>query len=606
MIPRDAAGSRSSGSDAVSRSFPTGHRHVRRSASLYRDRDAAYDPPGVESTNAAPSSREVGSRIAVVIKYVVYFALPVHVTLLAVFAARGVTELAIFNVWSIAMWLGVWWANVRGRSRLAATLLNVEVSAHAIAAVSLLGLASGFQYYLVPIIALTVFHDQIRPRSAILGSASIVLLFAAMHYAFADTPMHPGWVALAVPFEALNIVTALAFVCVACGYFRFASIDIEHNLDALASSLERRVEEQVAEIVARADEVQSLNALLKAQVKARSDELAAALAQLAAKTDSGGLTPGTILDRRFEVGELVGQGGMGAVYAGVDRTTNRPVAIKVVRTRTSGDIATLRRFVREARAAASVEHPAVVRMLHVGLSDDGFLYQVQEFVAGITLERRLASPWEPASAARLGEVLFDALASAHAGGVIHRDVKTDNLMLTSTAPGLKLLDFGVAKLYDAVSGAAGATMTNTGHVIGTPAFMAPEQARGDTDVGDRADVYAAATVLYLLLAGRFPFERTGSPGWFLARAIEDAPNLRRFAPDTPEVLAELVMACLAREPGARPAAADAARTLAGFADERGAPRLEILAEAMRNAEDSPPLPGDLDTAERASAETRKP
>ena len=126
------------------------------------------------------------------IKYVAYFALPVHVTLLIVFAIRGVTELAFFDVWRLAMWLGVRRANARGWSRLASVLLDVEVSAHAVAAVSLLGLGSGFQYYLIPIIALTLFHDQLKPRTAITGSASVVVLFVAMHYAFADTVVHPG------------------------------------------------------------------------------------------------------------------------------------------------------------------------------------------------------------------------------------------------------------------------------------------------------------------------------------------------------------------------------------------------------------------------------
>ena len=532
-------------------------------------------------TGTTPTtSREVGSRIAVVVKYVAYVALPVHVTLLIVFALTGVRELALFNIWSIAMWIAVWVSNARGHARLASLLLDVEVVAHAVAAVALLGLGSGFQYYLVPIIALTLFNDQVKPRTAIIGSVSIVALFVAMHYAFASTVMHPGWALLAAPFEAVNIVTALVFVCVICAYFRFASIDIERKLDDLASSLERRVEEQVAEIVARADEVQSLNAQLKAQVKARSEELAVALARLAAQPDGGGLVRGSVLDDRFEVAEPIGAGGMGLVYAGRDRTSGQRVAIKVVRARSGGDVETLRRFVREAGAAATVPHAAVVRMIHVGVSDDGLLYQVQELVDGIVLSSCLGRVWAPADAARLGAVLLEALAAAHASGVVHRDVKTDNLMLTSAAPGLKLLDFGIAKLYDAATGALGSSMTQTGNLIGTPAFMAPEQARGDSDVGDRADVYAAGTVLYLLIAGRLPFEKGGGAGWFLMRAIEDAPPLRTFAPETPEPLAKLVMACLARDSVDRPSAGEAARELAAFADANGARKLEAMSGAM--------------------------
>src|SRR5687767_8528968 len=103
--------------------------------------------------HGSAASREVGSRIAVVVRYVAYVALPVHVVLLLVFAVTGVREMALFNVWSVAMWVAVWLSNARGRSRLASLLLDVEVAAHAVAAVALLGLGSGFQYYLVPIIA---------------------------------------------------------------------------------------------------------------------------------------------------------------------------------------------------------------------------------------------------------------------------------------------------------------------------------------------------------------------------------------------------------------------------------------------------------------------
>ena len=523
------------------------------------------------------------SRVVVVIRYVAYVALPVHVSLMIVFALTGVRAMALFNIWSLAMWLGVWASNSRGRSRLAALLLNIEVAAHAVAAVSLLGLGSGFQYYLIPIIALTLFNDQVSPRTAITGSAAITLLFVAMRFIFAGVVMHPGWVALAAPAEAINMLTALAFVCVICIYFRFASIDVERRMEELAATLERRVEEQVAEIVARADEVQSLNAQLRAQVKMRSDELALALERLSEQPDAGGLARGSVLDDRFEVAEPIGAGGMGLVYAGKDRTSGNRVAIKVVRARSGGQVETLRRFVREAGAAATVPHPAVVRMIHVGVSDDGLLYQVQELVDGIELSRCIGHPWTAADAARLGAVLFEALAAAHASGVVHRDVKAENLMLTSAPPGLKLLDFGIAKLYDAASGGSG-TMTHAGHMIGTPAFMAPEQASGESNVGDRADVYAAGTVLYLVMAGRLPYDRGAGASWFFRRLVEDAQDLRTHAPKTPEALARIVMACLARDPAERPAAAAIASELTAFAEANGGRKLEVLCSEVENLE----------------------
>ncbi|MGZ3443026.1 MAG: protein kinase domain-containing protein, partial [Polyangia bacterium] len=261
------------------------------------------------------------------------------------------------------------------------------------------------------------------------------------------------------------------------------------ELAELNAGLERRVEAQVAEIVERAHEVAELNAQLQAQVVARSRELSLALSKLAKQREGEAqLGRGTVLGGRFVVEEIIGQGGMGAVYAGVDRGSGARVAIKVIQATSSRQLDALRRFIREAGATATVTHPAVVRMLHVDVSDDGLLFQVQELVVGETLTRRLGLPWPPGEAARLGAVLAEALAAAHAEGVVHRDVKPDNVMLTTTAPGLKLLDFGIAKLYDAVTGAE--DTTRAGLILGTPAYMAPEQVAGSKDVTDRADVYS--------------------------------------------------------------------------------------------------------------------
>src|SRR5262249_182943 len=182
------------------------------------------------------------------------------------------------------------------------------------------------------------------------------------------------------------------------------------------------------------------------------------------------------------------EGGMGAVYSGLDQSTGVRVAIKVIQATSSGQLEAMRRFITEAGATATVNHPAVVRMLHVDVSDDGLLFQIQELVEGKTLTQKLGKPWAPADAARLVSVLCHALAAAHAQGVVHRDVKPDNVMLTANAPGLKLLDFGIAKLYDAVS--QGEDATRTGIVLGTPSYMAPEQVGAGGDITDRTDVYS--------------------------------------------------------------------------------------------------------------------
>jgi hypothetical protein len=347
------------------------------------------------------------------------------------------------------------------------------------------------------------------------------------------------------------------------------------QLGALNSELESRIQAQVGEIVTRATEVDRLNAQLQAQVRERSSELSLALARLAHRRGGDVVLRGTMLGGRFAVGELIGEGGMGAVYDGIDQATGAHVAIKVVQATSAQTLDALRRFAREAGAAAAVAHPAVVRMIDVGISDDGLLFQVQELVDGLTLARVAKHAWTPGDAARLGAVLCDALAAAHAVGVVHRDVKPENLMLTTRAPGLKLLDFGIARLYAAVHDRGTDAMTRTGMVMGTPAYMAPEQVVGATEVSDRADVYATGVILFQLLSERKPFEAESPRAMMMNRLLQDAPSVCTFQASVPDSLARWVDRCLAREPEDRPSAAELASELAAWADATGAPDLEL-------------------------------
>ena len=348
----------------------------------------------------------------------------------------------------------------------------------------------------------------------------------------------------------------------------------KEELTALNTNLEKRVAEQVSEIVARAAEVERLNAQLQAQVKARSGELSLALARLARQEgDAGMIQPGTILGERFIVDQAIGEGGMGTVYTGTDTSSGARVAIKVIQAASSGQLEAMRRFIREAGAAAMVVHPAVVRMIHIDVSPDGLLFQVQELVDGRTLSSWLGKKWPAADAARLVSVLCDALAAAHAQGVIHRDVKPDNVMLSPHAPGLKLLDFGIAKLYDAFS--EGGETTRTGMVVGTPTFMAPEQVAGG-EVTDRADVYSVGVLLFLLLDGKLPFVAP-TPREMMARHLSAEPAQLRNAP---EPLAKLVARCLEKDPEARPHAAYVAQTLREYADAEGARWAEVIAREV--------------------------
>jgi serine/threonine-protein kinase len=362
------------------------------------------------------------------------------------------------------------------------------------------------------------------------------------------------------------------------------------TIERLNASLERRVAEQVSEIVARADEVATLNAQLQVQVRERSAELSTALAKLALQAEDGeSVRTGTILGDRFEVGDILGTGGMGAVYAGTDRVTGLRVAIKVTQAGSSQQLDGLRRFLREAQSAARVTHPAVVRTLHVDVSNDGMLYQVQELVEGETLQSRCVTrqPWEPGTVARLVSVLCDALAAAHAEGVVHRDVKPANIMLTRTSPGLKLLDFGIAKLHEDAR-ADDRQTTQTGAMLGTPAYMAPEQFDTRRGVTDRVDVYAVGVLLFLLLTGHHPFEGPTPRAMMADHLLTDAPDVRSAAPSVPDALADLVARCLRKSADERPTASSLAKDLAAFADGRDVPSLDALEKARMLRVAGPP------------------
>jgi serine/threonine-protein kinase len=309
-------------------------------------------------------------------------------------------------------------------------------------------------------------------------------------------------------------------------------------------------------------------------VRARGDELGAALAKLAEKRGLlSDLGVGSVIEDRFEIVRALGAGGMGVVYEGVDKTTNERVAIKVIQAGSAQQLDALQRFVREASSVSSIRHPAVVRMLHVGLTSDGLLFQVQELVEGDTLARaRGTSRWHAADVARLGSVLAEALAAAHVASVVHRDVKPANVILTTAAPGLKLLDFGIAKLEDNESTSG----TRTGAALGTPAFMAPEQIDGARDVTDRADVYAAAVTMFLLLTARYPFEGISAREIMIGHQILEAPDARTIEPTVPESLAVLLKKCLAKDPASRPTAKSLMHDLARIADDLGAAPLESI------------------------------
>jgi WD40 repeat protein len=250
---------------------------------------------------------------------------------------------------------------------------------------------------------------------------------------------------------------------------------------------------------------------------------------------------------RFELLAVMGRGAFGTVYKARDPDLDRLVAVKVPHPGEAPAIAA--RFLREARSAAQLRHPGIVPIHEVG-EDGGTPYLVSELVAGTTLADDLpARRRGPAEAARLVAALADALHYAHTRGVIHRDVKPTNIMLDAAGEP-HLLDFGLAR-----RDAGEATMTTEGQVLGTPAYMSPEQARGEGHrVDGRADIYSLGVLLYQLLTGEPPFR--GSTRMLLRQVLEEEPRPpRRLNDRVPRDLETVCLKCLEKEPARRYASA---------------------------------------------------
>ncbi|WFE35592.1 serine/threonine-protein kinase [Micromonospora sp. WMMD975] len=256
---------------------------------------------------------------------------------------------------------------------------------------------------------------------------------------------------------------------------------------------------------------------------------------------------------RYELTYPVGHGGMGEVWAGFDEKLDRPVAIKFLRKLAvaEGDRDTaIDRFVREARVTARLDHPGVPSVHDVGHHGDD-LYIVMQLVPGVLLsdliaERGwLAVPW----AAAIGTQICSVLAVAHAASLVHRDLKPQNVMVTPTGA-VKVLDFGVAALL----GPDVPRLTATGHTLGTPTYMAPEQALNSV-VGPRADLYALGCVLFELLTGQTPY-RADNPLGMLHRHMNDpVPSVTDHRAGVPDVLVQLLVRLLAKDPQHRPESA---------------------------------------------------
>ena len=298
---------------------------------------------------------------------------------------------------------------------------------------------------------------------------------------------------------------------------------------------------------------------------------------------------------QYLVDAEIGRGGMAVVYRATDLRLNRRVAIKVLPPELAFNADVKERFLREAQTAAQLSHPSIVPIYTVD-EREGIVYFVMALVDGESLAERLVrEPRLPIDEARrLLSRVADALAYAHSQGVVHRDVKPDNIMLDRRTGQPMVTDFGIARA------AAGDTrLTVTGVAIGTPAYMSPEQALGERELDGRSDIYSLGVIGYQLLAGETPFKASNTPAMLVKHVAETPRPLTMLRPDTPPSLAHAIARALAKKPDER--WPDAGRFREALLDTR-----ELTPEAQQWQAAAAPAPAPPRYLETASARDSRP
>ena len=283
---------------------------------------------------------------------------------------------------------------------------------------------------------------------------------------------------------------------------------------------------------------------------------------------------GQTLAEKYFIERLIKRGGMGAVYLGKHVLMDKTVAIKVLRPSLAGDDMIVARFSREAKAASRISHPHAVSVTDFGEAESGVVFLVMEYLDGRTLKDIIRSegPMPLSRAVEITRQVSGALDAAHQQGVVHRDLKSDNIMLSQTNGGdwAKVLDFGIAKIQQP-EGVRDHDITAPNLVIGTPQYMSPEQCSQTGPIDARSDVYSLGIIVFEMLAGRVPF--TGeSPTVIMMKQVQDPPPpILKTRPDLPASVDSLIERALAKEPAERfQTAGELSSALSKAADEAGA------------------------------------
>jgi serine/threonine-protein kinase len=294
---------------------------------------------------------------------------------------------------------------------------------------------------------------------------------------------------------------------------------------------------------------------------------------------------GEVLDGKYRIERLLGEGGMGAVAKATHLLRRAPVALKFMSPAVMAVGGAIERFVNEGVAASQIDSDHVVKVFDVGRMPNGAPYLVMEFLEGCDLSQLMAREGraiEPRRAVHLTLQVLRALQTAHAAGIVHRDMKPSNCFVIEKdgePDFVKLVDFGISKVRTEDSEGRSPQLTRTNSALGTPLYMSPEQARSPRDVDHRTDLYSVGAILYEMLSTRTPY--TAESGEFTEILFKifttDPEPLRALRPDLPDALCAVVHRALARDPNARFATAqDMADALAPFADDRSAQVLTRL------------------------------
>jgi serine/threonine-protein kinase len=306
---------------------------------------------------------------------------------------------------------------------------------------------------------------------------------------------------------------------------------------------------------------------------------------------------GQTLAGKYRIEKLIKRGGMGAVYEGKHVLMEKTVAIKVLHPALALDDDVVRRFSREAKAASRISHPHAVSVTDFGESENGVVFLVMEYLNGRTLKEIIRGE----GAMRLNRVVeilrqvAGALDAAHEQGVVHRDLKSDNIMLSNTNGGewAKVLDFGIAKIQQ--TDARDADITAANLVIGTPQYMSPEQCSQSGAIDSRSDIYSLGIILYEMLAAELPF--TGeSPTVIMMKQVQDPPpSIQEIRPEVPTTVAQIILKALAKQPADRfQTAGELSEALSKAAQAVGEPELAAVPATVPNA--PVPLVDDADEA----------